>query len=63
MNSREKRVVILADAQTHMMPALAHEMARRKRRGDGGAAVGNGAGGRARGNGEPSSQIQYGNLG
>jgi NAD(P)-dependent dehydrogenase (short-subunit alcohol dehydrogenase family) len=29
MNSREKRVVILADAQTHMMPALAHEMARR----------------------------------
>jgi glucose 1-dehydrogenase len=29
MSSREKRVVILADAQTHMMPALAHEMARR----------------------------------
>ena len=29
MNSREKRVVILADTQTHMMPALAHEMARR----------------------------------
>ena len=29
MNSREKRVVILADTQTHMMPALAREMARR----------------------------------
>ena len=29
MNSREKRVVILADAQTHMMPALALEMAHR----------------------------------
>ena len=29
MNSREKRVVILADTQTHMMPALAHEMAHR----------------------------------
>ena len=29
MNSRKKRVVILADAQTHMMPALAREMARR----------------------------------
>jgi NAD(P)-dependent dehydrogenase (short-subunit alcohol dehydrogenase family) len=29
MNSRKKRVVILADAQTHMMPALAMEMARR----------------------------------
>ena len=29
MNSREKRVVILADANTHMMPALALEMARR----------------------------------
>ncbi len=28
MNSRAKRVVILADTQTHMMPALAHEMAR-----------------------------------
>ena len=29
MTKREKRVVILADAQTHMMPALAREMARR----------------------------------
>ena len=29
MNSRVKRVVILADAKTHMMPALALEMARR----------------------------------
>jgi len=29
MNSREKRVVILADTNTHMMPALALEMARR----------------------------------
>jgi NAD(P)-dependent dehydrogenase (short-subunit alcohol dehydrogenase family) len=29
MNNREKRVVILTDTQTHMMPALAHEMARR----------------------------------
>ena len=29
MNSREKRVVILADTQTHMMPALAREMAHR----------------------------------
>ncbi len=29
MANREKRVVILADTQTHMMPALAHEMARR----------------------------------
>ena len=29
MSSREKRVVILADTQTHMMPALAREMARR----------------------------------
>ena len=29
MNSRKKRVVILADTQTHMMPALALEMARR----------------------------------
>jgi len=29
MAAREKRVVILADAQTHMMPALAREMARR----------------------------------
>jgi len=28
VNGRKKRVVILADAQTHMMPALAHEMAR-----------------------------------
>jgi len=28
VNSRENRVVILADAQTHMMPALALEMAR-----------------------------------
>jgi len=27
--SSKKRVVILADTQTHMMPALAHEMARR----------------------------------
>ena len=27
--SREKRVVILADSQTHMMPALAREMASR----------------------------------
>ena len=27
--AREKRVVILADTQTHMMPALAREMARR----------------------------------
>ena len=24
MNGREKRVVILADTNTHMMPALAH---------------------------------------
>ena len=30
MNRREKRVVILADAQTHMMPALARKMARRE---------------------------------
>jgi glucose 1-dehydrogenase len=29
MNSREKRVVILADSNTHMMPALAREMASR----------------------------------
>ena len=29
MTKREKRVVILADTQTHMMPALAREMARR----------------------------------
>ena len=29
MTNREKRVVILADTQTHMMPALAREMARR----------------------------------
>ena len=29
MANREKRVVILADTQTHMMPALALEMARR----------------------------------
>jgi len=29
MNSREKRVVILSDTQTHMMPALARAMARR----------------------------------
>ncbi len=29
MAKREKRVVILADTQTHMMPALAREMARR----------------------------------
>ncbi|MGI9584797.1 MAG: SDR family NAD(P)-dependent oxidoreductase [Acidimicrobiia bacterium] len=29
MSARTKRVVILADAQTHMMPALALEMARR----------------------------------
>ena len=29
MSSRERRVVILADTQTHMMPALAREMARR----------------------------------
>ncbi len=29
MNSRKKRVVILADTNTHMMPALALEMARR----------------------------------
>lgn len=29
MSERTKRVVILADAQTHMMPALAQEMARR----------------------------------
>ncbi len=29
MSSREKRVVILADTQTHMMPALAREMANR----------------------------------
>ena len=29
MSSREKRVVILADSNTHMMPALALEMARR----------------------------------
>ena len=29
MTSRSKRVVILADAQTHMMPALAREMALR----------------------------------
>jgi len=29
MANREKRVVILADTQTHMMPALAYEMARR----------------------------------
>jgi len=29
MSRREKRVVILADTQTHMMPALAAEMARR----------------------------------
>jgi 3-hydroxybutyrate dehydrogenase len=29
MNTRAKRVVILADTQTHMMPALAREMARR----------------------------------
>ena len=28
MSSREKRVVILADTNTHMMPALALEMAR-----------------------------------
>lgn len=29
MSTREKRVVILADTNTHMMPALAREMARR----------------------------------
>ena len=29
MSSREQRVVILADTQTHMMPALAREMANR----------------------------------
>ena len=29
MKSRDRRVVILADAQTHMMPALAHMMANR----------------------------------
>jgi NAD(P)-dependent dehydrogenase (short-subunit alcohol dehydrogenase family) len=29
MTKRDKRVVILADTQTHMMPALAREMARR----------------------------------
>lgn len=29
MSNREKRVVILADTQTHMMPALAREMANR----------------------------------
>ncbi len=29
MSDREKRVVIMADTQTHMMPALAKEMARR----------------------------------
>ena len=29
MNTRARRVVILADTQTHMMPALAQEMARR----------------------------------
>lgn len=29
MNNRDKRVVILADTQTHMMPALARKMARR----------------------------------
>ncbi len=27
--NRKRRVAILADAQTHMMPALAREMARR----------------------------------
>ena len=30
MNDRKKRVVILADTQTHMMPALAREMASRQ---------------------------------
>ena len=29
MNGREKRVVILTDTRTHMMPALANEMAQR----------------------------------
>ena len=29
MTHRSRRVVILADTQTHMMPALAREMARR----------------------------------
>ena len=29
MSERTRRVVLLADTQTHMMPALAREMARR----------------------------------